>query len=57
MATVRVWFEVDVPLDDAGPDSKAINELIDTLGQVDTNLAWDNVEWQTVFVGQGETNG
>lgn len=49
MATVKISFEVfDVPEGDTGTDSKTINKLIDILGDVETNLSWDNVEWEIV---------
>jgi hypothetical protein len=49
MATVKVWFHVyDVPDNDTGKYSKAINNLVDELSTVNTELTWDDVEWEAV---------
>lgn len=49
MADVKVWFTVyGVPDDDTGEQSKSINNLLDQLVGVDTDLTWDEVWWEVV---------
>ena len=43
---VRVSFYVDVEATTQEQIDIAINNLLDQIGETETDLSWDNVEWQ-----------
>lgn len=47
---VRVSFYTDVEATKMSQIDEAINNLLDQLGAVDTDLDWDNVEWDLTRV-------
>jgi hypothetical protein len=49
---VEISFKVDIEATSHEQIDNAVNRLIDQLGDVDTDLPWDNVDWRLTFVGQ-----
>ena len=49
---VRVSFYVDVEATTREQIDTAINNLLDQLGDLDTDLHWDNCEWDITFAPQ-----
>ena len=47
---VRVSFYVDVEATKMSEIDEAMNNLLDQIGNVETDLSWDNVEWDLVRV-------
>lgn len=47
---VRVSFYVDVEATKKSEIDEAINNLLDQLGDLDTDLHWDNCEWDLTRV-------
>lgn len=49
----RVSFFVTVETDSRADADKQVNKLLDQLGSVETNLPWDNCEWDYVYASAG----
>ncbi len=49
---VRVSFYVDVEADKMSEIDKAMNNLLDQIGNVETDLSWEDVSWDLVRVPQ-----
>jgi hypothetical protein len=47
---VRVSFYVDVEATKKSEIDEAINNLLDQLGDLDTDLHWDNCDWDLIRV-------
>ena len=43
---VRISFYVDVEAESYGEVEVAVNNLLDQLGEVETELSWEDVDWQ-----------
>lgn len=52
MNTVRVMFYTDVEASTYGEIEEAIHNLLDQLGKTETDLAWDDVDWQLTYAPQ-----
>ena len=52
MNTVRVSFYTDVEATDYAQIEEAITNLLDQLGKTETDLAWDDVDWDITHAPQ-----
>lgn len=50
--TVEISFKVDVEATSHEQIENAVNRLLDQLGNIDTDLSWEDVQWRLTFVGQ-----
>lgn len=53
---VVVSFTTYVNAKDTAEVDDQINNLLNSLGEVETSLSWDDCEWETYFVLEDEEN-
>jgi hypothetical protein len=49
---VEISFKVDIEATSHEQIENAVNRLLDQLGNIDTDLSWEDVQWRLTFVGE-----